>query len=220
MSNNINESIRKFFEDTTENHDVSKDIYEFSILYLLVRDIQTCLNINPSIKLNEKFKCGECKNEINVRAQWPAIMGILAGIDLLGKFYDGSDSSGVGDVGTRFKKFLIKFFRTTQKESDALYKLRNSMLHSFGLYSTSYKFMLLESKYEKFIEFKTIRTPPPAELAIINVEKLYNKFMKSISLYQNSLKRDSALRQKFSDIFQHYGISRQGPKSKILNLYT
>jgi len=38
-------NIIKFFEDTTITHDAAKDIYEFSILYLLVRDIQTCLNI-------------------------------------------------------------------------------------------------------------------------------------------------------------------------------
>jgi len=219
MNNFIDQSINKFFEDTTKNHDTSKDIYEFSILYLLVRDIQTCLNINPTIKLKEKFNCEHCNREINVRSQWPAIMGILAGIDLLGKFYDGSNSNYRGEVGRRFKKFLKKFFNINEKESDALYNLRNSMLHSFGLYSDSYKFMLIESKYKKFIEFKTMRTPPPAEIAIINVEKLYNKFIKSISLYKNSLKRNRNLKQNFENMFPYYGISKHGPRRKILRLY-
>ena len=45
-------NIIKFFEDTTITHDAAKDIYEFSILYLLVRDIQTCLNITAIQTLN------------------------------------------------------------------------------------------------------------------------------------------------------------------------
>ncbi len=60
-------------------------------------------------------------------------MGICAGIDLLGKFFVGNDDKG--GVGKRFRNFLITYFSVPQNDAETLYQLRNSLLHSFGLYS-------------------------------------------------------------------------------------
>jgi hypothetical protein len=65
-------------------------------------------------------------------------MAVLAGIDLLAKFCEGSDNSGGKDkhgVGKRFKKFARKYMRLTKEEANLIYQLRNSLLHSFGLYT-------------------------------------------------------------------------------------
>lgn len=58
-------------------------------------------------------------------------MTVLAGIDLLGKFYKGDDSPN--GVGQRFKNYYEKYI--DNKNADTIYQLRNSMLHSFGLIS-------------------------------------------------------------------------------------
>jgi hypothetical protein len=44
---------------------------------------------------------------IQYQAVWPSAMAILAGVDLLGKFYAGNDATG--RVGDRFRGFLEAF---------------------------------------------------------------------------------------------------------------
>jgi len=143
-------------------------------------------------------------------------MATLAGIDLLGKFRAGCDSQG--NVGKRFLDFIQEYFNVNQKEADIIYELRNSLLHSFGLHSRKYKFILLESKYKKFIETITIKSAP-GMLAKINVWKLYKKFIKAISKYYNALKKHKLLRENFNDMYTYYGISRHGPLKKIQKFF-
>ncbi len=89
---------------------------EFSILYLLRRDIQACLD-----------------NE----TPWPAAMMIMAGIDLLAKFHAGEDS--VGNIGKRFHSYVSDHFEPLDDDSELIYQLRNSLFQSFGLRSTDKK---------------------------------------------------------------------------------
>jgi hypothetical protein len=90
----------------------------FGTLYLLRRDINDMKSAMPN------------------KAIWPRTMAIMAGIDLVAKFY--ADDDVIGGVTTRFKDF-VKEYITANNEIDAetLYQLRNSLLHSFGLYSSS-----------------------------------------------------------------------------------
>ena len=74
-----------------------------STLYLLRRDIKTCLGINPNT--GDDMEC---------KAIWPAAMAILAGIDLLRKFWKGDDERR--KVGQRFTGFLSKFTLTADEE--------------------------------------------------------------------------------------------------------
>ena len=72
--------------------------------------------------------------DVSYRALWPGAMAMLAGIDLLAKFFAGCDRPG--KVGERFLLFIEQFFvgmHSTDRE--VIYQLRNSLLHSFGLYS-------------------------------------------------------------------------------------
>src|SRR5689334_11965232 len=93
-----------------------------SQLYLLRRDISTCFSIDP-----------DNGGQLSTQALWPGVMAICAGIDLLGKFLAGNDD--IGGVGPRFRTFLTTFFGISQNEATTVYQLRNSLLHSFGLYS-------------------------------------------------------------------------------------
>ena len=110
---NIENDIALFFQDpTTEPGTPGK----LGVLYLLRRDIRECVTIEKKIL-------------------WPATMAILAGIDLLGKFYAGEDGGG---VGLRFRSFVDKYFQPiSDDDAETIYQLRNALLHSFGLYSKS-----------------------------------------------------------------------------------
>ena len=94
----------------------------FSNLNLLRRDIYTCFNINPN----------DLKSIIGSSALWPGTMAILAGIDLLAKFYLGNDD--YNNSKQAFKNYTHEFI--DQDYVEELYQLRNALFHSFGLYRT------------------------------------------------------------------------------------
>jgi len=200
MDNLISEKIDKFFEDTRIYHGEEvkeKGFYKFSILYLLVRDIKTCFGIDPAT--NKNFTCKNCGNVAFNSAQWPALMGILAGIDLLGKFYEGRDGAGVGD---RFKNFI---YEDKDLLKDVLYELRNSMLHSFGLYSDNYNLVLVADNNSNPII--KISNNNFKKTAVINVSKLYLQFLEAIKKYHDELKNNDELKDNFNRMFGKYGIS-------------
>jgi len=151
----------------------------YGVLYLLRRDIITCFDNT---------------------AEWPGIMAMLAGIDLLGKFYEGNDD--IGRVCKRFISFLNYFDNISQKEKEVIYQLRNSLLHSFGLYSEDrrgnvYKFTL-GKVFPQFIK-------QDGDRYYVNVLKLRGYFNLSIKNYYEDLKKSTDLQSKFEKMFQRYG---------------
>ncbi len=216
MRNSSMQNINKFFEDASVSHNTKEKIYGFSRLYLLVRDIKACLGINPNSKtIDEKVIC-KCGKERESVAQWPAIMTILAGIDLLGKFRAGSDSRNT--IGRRFKNFMEEYFEITEDDSKVIYELRNCLMHSFGLYSKKYKFLLINNRIDKLITYKNIKNKA-YKLTIINVWELYIIFLKAVEKYYKHLRSSRILREKFNEIFDNYGISFQGSLEKIIAYY-
>jgi hypothetical protein len=106
---------------------------KFSNLCLLRRDINTCFGKNPN----------DPNTTLSFSALWPGTMAILAGIDLLAKFYSGDDNQSKSK--TRFKNYTEEYIDRTFFEE--IYQLRNSLLHSFGLHSSDnagnfYRFVL------------------------------------------------------------------------------
>lgn len=106
---------------------------KFSQLYLLRRDIDTCFGIDPNTGRFLRIVDSVTGGDITCQAIWPGTMAILAGIDLLGKILSGSDQMGKG--GKRFINFGMRYLNLTRDDADLLYQLRNSLLHSFGLYT-------------------------------------------------------------------------------------
>src|SRR5262245_31828370 len=89
-------------------------------LYPSPRDIAPSIGIHPTTG-----------GPVAYRAEWPGAMTMLAGIDLLAKFFAGSDKRG--QVGDRFCGFVERFLvGLTQSDREVIYQLRNSLLHSFG----------------------------------------------------------------------------------------
>ena len=118
-----------FFEDPVNYVEAS----ESSILHLLRRDIYRCMGYTIQ---NEKW----VKNVEPII--WPGSMAVLTGIDLLGKFYAGNDNDK--EVGSRFKAYCEKYI-CSPGDAKVIYKLRNSLVHSFGLSSATYLFQVSSS---------------------------------------------------------------------------
>ena len=185
--NSVNTLIDSFFENPNKN---MRLIGQFSVLYLLRRDILICFGLNP-----------DDNKRVEYRALWPGAMGVLAGIDLLGKFFAGEDS--IGKVGIRFCEFIKQNFDSvSSRDEEIIYQLRNSMLHSFGLYSKG-----------KGGEFRFSLTAANNPLVIrlggnnyqIDIFTLYNDFEKAINKYENDLRKKKDLQSKFQNMIEYYG---------------
>lgn len=153
---------------------------EFSTLYLLRRDAQSCLGHG---------------------ILWPGAMCVMAGIDLLGKFFDGRDSSG---AGRRFLAFVRRYFHLAASDAEALYQLRNALLHSFGLFSAartgSYRFQLrAQGKGAHIVERL------PTGVVKVDLVSLWQGFEASVNEYRNDLKTDQMLGKNFDVMFPRYG---------------
>lgn len=163
----------------------------FGVLYLLRRDIDLCMGIDPDTGL-----------AVSYRAEWPGAMAILAGIDLLAKFFAGSDERG--KVGERFSDFLKEFFvGTSEIDRNVIYQLRNSLLHSFGLYSkdknTTYRFFLTGDKSRPLVAHR------PPDQYWVDLRALHGEFEKAVAVYELALDADQKLQVKFAAMFGNYG---------------
>ncbi|HZB88919.1 MAG TPA: hypothetical protein VE291_09705 [Terracidiphilus sp.] len=154
---------------------------DFGVLYLLRRDINSCFDEN---------------------ILWPGALAILAGIDLLGKFFAGDDRTG--QVHTRFRNFIVKYTSIAPKEEKVIYHLRNSMLHSFGLYSKErngnvYRFQLVYGHGGPLVEQRE------EGLFRIDLAGLREAFESSIMMYYCDLLADQDLQSRFMAMFPFYG---------------
>jgi hypothetical protein len=163
----------------------------FGVLYLLRRDIDLCMGIHPTTG-----------QPVNYQALWPGAMAILAGVDLLAKFFAGSDDTG--KVGERFRLFLDRFFAlTSSADRDVIYQLRNSLLHSFGLYSQGagkvYRFFLTSRRTGSLISHN------PPDQYYVDLGVLHHEFEKAVDAYRTALDCDPGLQASFATMFGKYG---------------
>jgi hypothetical protein len=170
----------------------------FGVLYLLRRDIDYCMGIDPN---TGKY----LSNPQEPAAAWPGAMGIMAGVDLLAKFLAGSDKGG---VGRRFCNFLDRYFDTCISSADrcVLYQLRNSLLHSFSLYSKDragkeYRFFLRSAGTAAVIS----HNQQQPERYYVDLRALHSEFEKAVAAYGAQLDSDLRLQAHFSAMFVNYG---------------
>jgi hypothetical protein len=183
-----------------------------SQLYLLRRDIDTCFGTDPNTGVLWQTIDKRTEAAIYCKAIWPGTMAILAGIDMLGKFLAGTDKNrgrGSINVRNRFKAFTKRYLGLSDTDAGLLYQLRNSMLHSFGLYSeeidnqgkikSTYNFILTlgEDKLVKHIKDDYYQ---------IDAQCLRESFDLSITKYEAELhdvsRRDNKeLNDKFNAMF-------------------
>lgn len=176
----------------------------FSQLYLLRRDIDTCFGTDPNTgAISQPLDKGSGA-PMNCQAIWPGTMAILAGIDLLGKFLVGTDKTrGPGNVtvGERFRKFTQRYLSLSKSDTDLVYQLRNSLLHSFGLYSeetdnkgnvrATYNFILSRGS-------GTVVQHVKDDYYQVDVQHLRELFEQAVAKYEADLREDhQELSEKF-----------------------
>ena len=200
MPLNLTEMINLFSEDPKIYHPSPR---QYSTLYLLRREIALCLGIDLKSKKpdpNQKSK-----------AQWAGAMVILAGVDLLGKFFAGEDETRFGRIGKRFKKFLESpYFQASEYDATILYHLRNSLLHSFGLYSKDFN-RGIEYNFTLTAVYKPLITILNNNKHMVDLMSLYDKFDFSVEPYLKDLNNSEPLRTNFENMFNKYGSIYVGP---------
>lgn len=206
----IDLKITHFFEDNSEPHPTP---YYFSTLYLIIRDVKTCLKLDPN-KLNDTPINNKTNKNKWPGAEWPAVMTIFSGIDLMGKLLAGNDNRQWGEMSRRFKIFLRRYFRdiknepyTEKKElSKILLDFRNALAHSFNLYidSRNYKLSLINNSNSPLI---TDKTRDGNNYKQLNVLKLYKNFRSSCEDYYNELTSSSYLKRNFNNMYIRYGVT-------------
>ena len=163
---------------------------DYGVLYLLRRDIYRCLGYNTVTWSIDRESI-----------IWPGAMTVLAGIDLLGKFYKGDDS--IKGVGQRFKDYYDEYI--DNQHSEIIYQLRNSLLHSFGLSSKTktktYSFTVSASR-DRLVEQYSETSYK------IDLYSLWDRFEESIEKYKNDLQSNDLLKTKFEKMFKFYGAVR------------
>jgi hypothetical protein len=169
-----------------------------SVLYLLRRSIISCYNtrIIPESRLLRHFDNNDAKR------LWPGTIVVFCGIDYLAKFYAGSDNQG--KAGERFKKYVEYFFRhLKQNQIDALWRVRCSLMHSFGLYDPKLsKPVVVDEAYPPRCVSETTRQ------LTLHYKSLYDEFVTSVLAYNGLLMGRQEVVRNFNLMAQHYGYLR------------
>jgi hypothetical protein len=182
-----------FFEDPRNKRVPPGD---YGVLYLLRRDACFCLGWDPT-----------SGSKTSHPALWPGGMAIFAGIDLVAKFYRGDDTTG--QVGSRFRDFVSKYFQPISAgDEETIYPLRNSLLHSFGLYSKTkkqaYHFLLTAGTGVPFIQ-----QPAPGSYQV-DLITLHQRFEQALGKYVADLESNAVLQRNFLKMFTNYGAIHMG----------
>lgn len=191
-----------FFTDPTVNPCAHRRPNgEVSVLYLSRREVQeTLADIKSIVSESELLKYDR-------RRLFASSMLMLAGIDLLAKFADGSDSTGPGDIGCRFRAFVEKYMKLPADQAKVLWRVRNSLPHSFGLYDRDKgkKIALTGGKAGIPTEPSAIVTQLPTEYQV-SVEYLYLGYVQAIQGYNSAIPGTAKLEGNFARLFGHYGV--------------
>ncbi len=177
-----------FFEEPRSNRPPPGN---YGVLYLLRRDVSLCLGWDPV-----------SGNRTSHQALWPGGMAIFAGIDLAAKLYKGDDA--IGEAGPRFRDFVHKYFQPLSAgDEETIYQLRNSLLHSFGLYSRKcgreYHFLLTAAGGVPFVQ------QPSSGNYQIDLIELYRRFEQALLNYRTDLESQQPLKDNFLKMFRNYG---------------
>ena len=169
---------------------------EVSILYLLRREAQDCLF--GSVRAESRLWRRRARHRV-----FAAAMVLMAGIDLLSKFAPVPQQS----VTSRFKGFAERYLQLAPAEAEALYRVRNTLMHSFGLYDPSGRVAVAVLN----------RRPHPGEKPVVHlngrwvllVEVLLAHFLAGVRAYEAEVRANRGLSQ-FQAAFAKYGATEFG----------
>jgi len=200
--NTETEDINLFFDDPTHNR-VGQS--KHGTLWVLRREVDFCMQIDRQKNEPREWPGGP-------RALWAGAVTIMAGIDLLSKFYEGHEDTSVGG---RFCRFLERFFSLDDKDSKLIYQLRNSLVHSFSLgFKVDGQDIGL-----RFKEHSGLITND-ATLKIVDLWVLYQQFEKSVFAYRSILEDNAEVRLHFGKMFSKFGTMYLSTSQPVVTMTT
>ena len=195
-----------------------------SVLYLLRRDACQCFGFDPNsydVSHNPPI------NPHYSKVLWPGVMTIFSWLDLLAKYFAGSEEdnfpAGTQQTdqwrhksGPRLKRFLEKYLTNNNAaEAEILYQLRCALDHSFALWARDrngsvYGFVL--SPPDPLHAGELLRQRVGATNgdtdSIIYIYELHKKFQEAINAfmldYRTQLESNVQDQTTFSRLLDHY----------------
>lgn len=184
---------------------------QFSVLYLLRRELLETLGFNP-----------DTEDESSVWTEGPrhrlfaSLILTFTAIDLLAKFHQGAE----GGVGQRFRAFLTSWegAQIGRDDAELLWAVRNSLVHSFSGPDSETLSRLGMS--EVVIAQRLIQDTSMGEghvfvrsngvSAVIYIDGVYRLLVSAINTYHMALfgSEETALRPKFGASFRRFGTLR------------
>ena len=197
---NLDETIAFFFTPPAR----ITELGTFSSLSMLRREAKDCLigKVIDEDAVMEEAVRGEHR-------LFATLMVVAAGVDLLAKFYAGSDD--IGGVGGRIKSFAARYIfagaKNPTRSAEILYQgIRNPLLHSFTLYDRNLEIWLVNRQPG----FDIIENPQKPGNVLISVEGVYLAFLRGLKAYQAELVGSEDLRSKFETMYERYGTTGFG----------
>ena len=132
------------------------------------------------------------------------VMVIMAGIDLLAKFYAGNDDKG--GVHRRFTAFVARFMfddpSATEYPEVLYHGCRNPLLHSFSFHQEKYRISVVDRLRKEGAVWRHKANP---QHFVISVEALVQAFVKTVRHYEGKVRTQVDLQANFSKMFPTYG---------------
>lgn len=168
---------------------------QMSILYLLRREAQDTLigRVCPENRVT--------RNNVRHRLFATALV-LMSGVDLLGKFAAGSDKEG--EVRQRFTTFAQTYMSMSPEEAAALYKVRNSLMHSFGLYDPKEKERVAIALLRRRAHIGEAPVIHDGQYWILKIEAFYERFIDGVVRFNADVVNGTKL-QEFQAMFPRYG---------------
>jgi hypothetical protein len=132
-----------------------------------------------------------------------AAMVLFAGLDLLAKFFSGSDESR--QTRHRFVTFVQRFMGLTAEDAETVWQVRNALMHSFSLYAPRANRTLT---FHQRCPRPDLSEPPvwaDGDVWHLCLHHLYNAFLRAIRACQAALATDAGARKHFHTMFTRYG---------------
>ena len=134
-------------------------------------------------------------------------MVIVSGIDLLAKFYAGSDEVGRGKIEGRVVRFAKKYLfgeeRNAGELAVALHAgFRNPISHSFSLHSKTHRMTLISDGVD---DGAIWRMRDDKNAFTVSLEGLFGAFIRAIHAYEADVRASAELQANFEKMFEHYG---------------
>jgi hypothetical protein len=182
--------------------DFKERVARHSTLHLLRREIQECLVDDPP-REERVFLARLNDPETQLRRLLAAAMLAFAGVDLVAKFYAGTDN---GNPGPRFKRFARRYLALTTDAAVTLWQIRSALMHSFGPYDPRGGRRLILDTPPAGNRLTTPAIRQEAGTWYVSPVGVYRDFVRAIEAYEADVRGGApAVRANFDRMFPDYG---------------